>query len=109
MISIPQRLLHEHFIKVLLRSSQALFIQKELNKSNGNRKSYISRHVLTTVLEGEQHILSNDGYNIIVRAGEMAILRRGLYTVTDLISKQGSFRANLAFFEKEIFSSLPFA
>ncbi len=39
----------------------------------------------------------------------MAVLRRGLYTVTDLISGQGSFRANLTFFEEDIFSSLPFA
>ncbi|MEM9829036.1 MAG: AraC family transcriptional regulator [Bacteroidota bacterium] len=108
MISIPQRLLHESFITVLLRSPQALFLQKELNTSASNRQSYIAQHVLTCVQEGEQHIRSDNGHQIIVQAGEMAVLRRGLYTVTDLVSKKNAFRANLAFFEEDIFSSLPF-
>lgn len=105
MISIPSRLLQEDFVTVLLQSPQAVLLRKELSKSTGGRQSYVSRHAITAVIQGEQSIQSDKGEKIKVQAGEMAVMRRGLYTVTDLVLKDGRFEACLIFFEEELLSS----
>ncbi len=51
------------------------------------------------VLAGEQYIVADDGSRVRVTAGQAIFLRRGLYTVSDLISNSaGSFYGHLVYF-----------
>lgn len=101
MITIPDRLLDEPFVTVFYRRSGTVMLKKQLRRSLPERPSYVARHVLTMVTEGEQHIRAYDGETIILRAGDMGALRQGLYTVTDLVAQGGHFTAFLLFFDDE--------
>ena len=101
MITIPDRLLEEDFVTVFFRSSSTVMLKKQISQPLLERSSYVSKHVLTVVVEGEQHIRAYDGETITLRAGQMGAIRRGLYTVTDLIANNGHFTAFLLFFDDE--------
>ena len=101
MITIPDRLLSDPFVTVFHRSPGAVMLKKQLNQSLPERSSYLAKHAFTWVTEGEQHIRAYDGETITLRAGDMGALRRGLYTVTDLVADQGHFTAFLLFLDDE--------
>ena len=101
MITIPTRLLEEDFVTVFHRSASTVMLKKQVAQSLGERHSYVSQHVLTMIVAGEQHIQAYDGETIILRAGDMGAIRRGLYTITDLITENGEFTAFLLFFDDE--------
>lgn len=102
MLSIPNRLFDESFINTFFRSPNLSIIKKDLSNNALNRNSYISQHVISVVFEGEQRIHTYDGELISARAGEMLCLKRGFYTVTDLISQGKGFLSYLIFFDDEI-------
>ena len=106
MITIPARLLEEDFVTVFHRSLSTVMLKKQVTQSLGKRHSYVSQHVLTMIVAGEQRIQAYDGETIILRAGDMGAIRRGLYTITDLVPKDGGFTAFLLFFDdKRLYKS----
>lgn len=107
MVVVPNRLLRESFVTVLLRTPHTLVLRKELSRPLEGRRSYVSKPVLVTVVAGEQRIQNDEGVSLTVQAGETAVIRRGLYTTTDLSSDAGSFRAFLVFFDGHGAEALP--
>jgi AraC-like DNA-binding protein len=101
MLTIPDRLLNEAFVVLFYRSPQVTLLQKQLSHSLSARSSYLAQHVITMVTAGEQRIRAYDGETMTIRAGQMGAIRRGLYTVTDLISEGSGFTAYLLFFNDE--------
>lgn len=99
MITIPDRLLDEVFVTVFYRSPRVTLLRKQLPHSLPARDSYVAQHVLTMVTAGEQRIRAYDGETMTLHAGEMGAIRRGLYTVTDLVSDASGFSAYLLFFD----------
>jgi AraC-like DNA-binding protein len=56
-------------------------------------------HVLAVVREGRQRIDIADGPTVRVDAGQAVLLRRGIYTVSDLLAPgEGRFEADLLYF-----------
>ena len=107
MLIIPQRLLGESFIKVYFQSHNFTFLKKELEESLIGREAYISRHAISMVMEGEQHIRTYQGEVLKVKAGELAILKRGIYSISDLIIRGEKFKSFLLFFDLEEMPKLP--
>ena len=101
MITLPDRLYQESFVDLFYRSPTTVMPKKHVSESLPERTSYVARHVITMVTSGEQRIRAYDGETITLRAGDLGAIRRGLYTVTDLVSDQLGFTAYLLFFDDE--------
>ena len=80
-------------------------LSKTLKESVINRAGYISNHVISILLEGEQQIRTYEDEVIRVKANEVLFIPRGMYSVSDLIPKDGSFRSLLFYFDRRGFDS----
>ena len=67
-----------------------------------NREGYISNHVISIVLAGQQIIRPYDGPPIQVQANEVLFIPRGMYYVSDLVPAGGAFRSLLFYFDDSL-------
>ncbi len=102
MIVLPQRLFDSPAVTTILRDGNVCILTKELKEAIVNREGYISNHVVSMVLEGEQRIQTYEDELIRVKAGELLFIPRGMYYVTDLLPKTGHFRSILFYFDEDI-------
>jgi len=102
MILIPQRLFGSPGIHTVLRDGNICILEKTLTKPVLNREGYISNHVISIVLSGQQKIKTYDEEIISVQQGEVLFIPRGLYYVTDLLPQEGPFRSLLFYFDDSI-------
>lgn len=98
MLSIPHRLLEADFTTVLYREGGLIAMEKVLDKDLEGRQNYLTHHVLSWVMAGEQRIDTYDGHFLDVKAGQMVLLQKGLYTINDAVAAGQGFRAFLVFF-----------
>lgn len=105
MILIPQRLFEDAHVKTILRDGNRAILTKELDQAIVDREGYISNHVISIVLEGEQQIRTYGDDLIRVYPREMLFAPRGLYYVSDLVPKSGKFRSLLFYFDDDIIHS----
>lgn len=105
MILIPQRLFEDKHVKVILRDGNTAILTKSLDQPIVDRQGYISNHVISIVLAGEQHIRTYDDEWIKVYPNELLFIPRGLYYVSDLMPKGGNFRSLLFYFDDEVIHS----
>ena len=54
------------------------------------------------VISGEQIIQSDNGHQIKIKAGEIGLMPRGIYSVTDLLPSSDSFQSYLFFLDEHI-------
>ncbi|MEM6801329.1 MAG: AraC family transcriptional regulator [Bacteroidota bacterium] len=98
----PLRLLELDFVQVFHQSKQLVLLQKSLDKTVKGKQSFLSMHALTYVVQGQQIIEAYEGEILSVQAGEIALIKKGLYTITDLLAEKDDFKACLLFFSDEI-------
>lgn len=100
MILIPQKLFELAEVNTVLRSGNVCVLEKTLTKPVSKREGYVSNHVISIVLAGEQRITTYEEEKIIVSAGEVLLIPRGMYYTTDLLPTDGSpFRCLLFYFD----------
>ncbi|MCB0641052.1 MAG: helix-turn-helix transcriptional regulator [Phaeodactylibacter sp.] len=97
MITIPQRLLEDDLVRVLLSDGQSHLLQKSMRVAVTDRKAYLALPVLNLVRSGRQVIRDYDGRTWYLEAGEVAFLPRGLYTLNDLLPDSGAYESLLFF------------
>jgi len=97
MILIPQRLFDNKNVRTILRDGNVCILNKELTEPVVNREGYISNHVISIQLSGEQHIRNYEEQLIKVKEGKAIFIPRGMYHISDLIPKSGTFH-NLLFY-----------
>ena len=102
MILIPQRLFGDKQVTSILRDGNICILSKELTQPIVNREGYISNHVISILLSGEQHIRPVDGKTIKVKPQEVLFIPRGMYYVSDLIPAEGTFKSLLFYFDDSI-------
>ena len=102
MILIPQRLFDDPRVTTILRDGNVCILKKEITHSLQNREGYISNHVISILLSGEQHIRTYDEERIMVKPGEVLFIPRGMYHITDLIPVSGKFTSLLFYFDDAI-------
>lgn len=99
MVIIPQRLFQDKQVKTILRDGNVCILSKELTAPKLNKEGYISNHVISVVLSGEQHIKTYDDQLIKVKPNEVLFIPRGMYYVSDLLPKMGTFKSLLFYFD----------
>ncbi len=99
MILIPQRLFDAPGVATILRDGNVCILQKELTAPVLDRQGYISNHVISILLAGEQRIRTYDEKRIRVKAKEVLFIPRGMYHVSDLIPAGGAFKSLLFYFD----------
>lgn len=102
MILIPQRLFDNPQVSTILRDGNVCILQKKLTVPIVNREGYISNHVISILLEGEQQIRTYEGEIIKVKAKEILFIPRGMYYITDLIPNNDQFHSLLFYFDDTI-------
>ncbi|KAA3633868.1 MAG: AraC family transcriptional regulator [Bacteroidetes bacterium] len=101
MVVIPDRLFNEPFIKLIHRSRQQVILEKELSSSIFERQSYVSMYGISIVMQGQQRILEDSGKILTINPGEIGIIRKGLYTVTDILPKEKNFQSYHIFLSEQ--------
>lgn len=102
MILIPQRLFNDPQVTTILRDGNICILSKELKAPIVQREGYISNHVVSILLAGEQHIRTYDEKMIKIKPNEVVFAPRGLYYVSDLLPKNGTFKSLLFYFDDSI-------
>ena len=103
MITVPDRLLGLPGITVLHRSEGLLALTKELTEPLYDRQSLLRMHVLIQLRAGSQEIETDTGNRLRLAAGDERLLRRGIYSVTDLLPPDGDpFLARLLYFDERV-------
>ena len=100
MIILPQRLFDSSDVQVVLRSQNCCVLHKTLSAPVLQREGYISNHVISIILEGQQILHPFEKNKIIVNKGEVIFIPRGMYYVTDLLSDNNKFESLLFFFDE---------
>lgn len=101
MVLIPQRLFTDPNVSILLRDGNNCILRKSLPAALEAREAYLSNHVVSIVLAGEQRIKTYDESVISLAAGELVFLPRGVYYVTDLTPDAGNFESLLFYFDDQ--------
>ncbi len=99
MIIIPQRLFSDPNVRILMQDGTTCILEKSLPQTLSGREAYVSTHVISYVMAGEQRITTYAENKVTVRAGEAVLLPRGLYYVSDLRPTTGNFRSLLFYFD----------
>ena len=92
-------------VKVILRDGNTAILTKALDQPIVDRQGYISNHVISIVLSGEQHIRTYEEELIKVYPNEMLFAPRGLYYVSDLMPAGGPFKSLLFYFDDDVIHS----
>ena len=101
MILIPQRLFDDPRVRTLMRSGNRAWLHKALHTPVTDREGYVSNHVVSIVRAGEQQIRPYEAPTLRVRRGEVLLIPRGLYHITDLLPAEGAFESILCYFDDE--------
>lgn len=99
MILIPQRLFGAKEVTTVLRDDNICILSKTLHEPVLKREGYISNHVISIVISGEQHIRTYEDELLIVKAGEVLFIPRGMYCISDLVPQKGTFKSLLFYFD----------
>ncbi|MEM9819999.1 MAG: AraC family transcriptional regulator [Bacteroidota bacterium] len=102
MILIPQILFDNPQVNVIFRDGNVCILQKELVAPVIKKEGYISNHVVSILMEGEQRIRTYEGELIKVEAGEVLFIPRGMYQITDLLPQGGHYRSLLFYFDDAV-------
>ena len=99
MVSVPHRLLTLPSVDVLHEGPDLVVVRKRLAAPVIERPSCLSMHALSLVSEGEQVVYDQAGSRIRIGPGAAGLMRRDLYTVTDLLAGEtGGFATTVVFF-----------
>lgn len=103
MVTVPHRLLDSPEVSVLHHCANLTVLRKRVRAALHERPSYVSQHALSFVTEGQQVIYDEHGGCIRVRPGQAGLMRRGLYSVTDLLAGDtDAFATTVVFFSDAI-------
>lgn len=102
---IPHKLFQVPAFQKFQLNESAGLLYKSIAEERLNQDNYISAHVVSMVLKGEQVITPNLEAPIRIQANEMVFLAKGLYTVSDLIPEGEQFSSLLLFFDDALIHS----
>ena len=101
MILLPQRLFGQPGITTLLRDDTAAILTKSLTASLPAREGYVSCHTISLVRQGTQILRDREGRTYTASAGQLALLPRDLYYITDLIATEGTFESVIVYLHSD--------
>ena len=106
MVTVPDRLLTINGVTCLCNTPQITVLKKKLTSSSFERKCYLNRYAITLILQGQQWIQIDNQDSISVSAGQVSVLRTGLYTITDIVPDNGQFSSLHFFVDPQTFAGI---
>jgi len=102
MITVPQAFFDSPHIDVLFRKGQNCVIEKVASEVNPNNERYLASHAITIVHQGQLLVQTPDGEKFTLQRGQMILIPRGIYMISDIIPEPDPFQATVFFFEEEL-------
>ncbi len=102
MVLLPQRLFDNAAVSILFREGNSCILHKQLTEPTIDKEGYISNHVVSIILKGEQQLRTYEDELIRVKENEVLFIPRGLYHISDFLPKEGQFESLLFFFDENI-------
>lgn len=102
MILLPQRLFGNPGVQTILKDQNVCILQKEIDTPILKREGYISNHVISILLQGEQILQTYDDEIIRIKASEVLFIPRGMYYISDVIPAGGKFKSLLFYFDDRL-------
>lgn len=99
---LPQLFYETPEIQKILVDGLSCVVYKQLDDPVWHKEGYVSTHAVTMVLKGLLRIENEDGLFVEVPENKMVFLPKGLYTISDIIPRGGSFEAVVFFFERDV-------
>ncbi len=103
---VPQAFFNSKKIKKLYLSGENCIIYKSTDQVDIDNHRLLTNHAITIVTSGSLFIHDDEGLPTTVRHGELVLLPKGLYAITDLIPSNGPFEAIVLFFDEDILNRL---
>ena len=75
---------------------------KSVSKADFQNERFLASHAITLVLNGALRIESTGNIHTVVNKDEMVFLPKGLYMISDIIPKGGTFDAVVFFFDDDL-------
>lgn len=98
---LPEKLHNNTQVSLLLSSGMSAVFHKKLSTDYLDKEMYISVTALLYVVAGEQIIANLDGDRRVIRAGQLLLLTKDLYLVSDFVAQSGIFEALIFFVEQD--------
>lgn len=102
---VPQAFYMASAIKKIMVDGDCCIIHKKTEVADLDNQRLLAAHALTVVLNGGLVVHSDDGLPVQVNSGEMILLPKGLYAITDIIPDRQAFEALVFFFDDDITDS----
>ncbi|PJZ69283.1 hypothetical protein CH373_14330 [Leptospira perolatii] len=102
MFIVPQHLSNTPNVECLAANLNSGIYYKDLEKPVIRSEVFVSSLSLSVVLKGDKRISSFEGEEIPIDEGEIVLMPKDLYMVTDLLPVQNRFESFIFFFSQDI-------
>jgi AraC family transcriptional regulator, exoenzyme S synthesis regulatory protein ExsA len=102
---LPQLFYQDPKITKVLVDGLSCIVHKQLSEPVLRKEGYVSTHAITLVLKGILRAETDEGVAKQVNENEMIFLPKGIYTISDILPKNGVFEAVVFFFDEELIAS----
>lgn len=99
---LPQTFYEDPALHKVLVDGYSCIIHKKLDASTHRKEGFVATHAITLVMQGTLRLENDAGLFEEISAGQMVLLPKGLYIVSDILPRSGCFEALMFFFEPEI-------
>ncbi len=103
---VPEAFYQSPKIQKIFVDGQNCIIYKSTKTADRDNHRLLSTHALTIVVRGGLLVHNDDDLPTQIKKGEMVLLPKGLYAITDLIPDNEVFEAFVLFFDESIIEKL---
>lgn len=103
---VPQAFYQASKIQKIFVDGHCCIIYKHTKTADLDNHRLLAAHALTIVIKGGLLVHDDEGLPIQVNRGQMVLLPKGLYAITDLIPDGEAFEAYVLFFDDSVIKQL---
>ncbi|MCE7995025.1 MAG: helix-turn-helix transcriptional regulator [Roseivirga sp.] len=99
---VPEAFFQNTRIRKIMVDGQCCIIHKETGQQDLDNHRLLAAHALTVVRKGGLMVHTDEGIPSRVSRGQMVLMPKGLYAITDLIPENDVFEAVVLFFDDKL-------
>lgn len=99
---LPQLFYQNPEVKKILVDGLSCVIFKVIKGPVYRKEGYVSTHAIVVVHKGQLRAENDRGFLANVEEGQMILLPKGLYYISDVIPEKDTFEATVLFFDEEL-------
>ena len=100
--TLPKSLYSNSNIEIFMNNKNSAIIHKILNENLVDKKMYLSSLALVYITSGEQIIRNKEGNVTRISEGNMLLLKKDRYLVSDFVTKSSVFEAIIFFLDDDV-------